>query len=149
VIRYKYDYAERHHYKQSYEWKYFYSSTFDISDDLIDYLLRHNFIVKKREKPPIPELRKVEHVPKKVKPQKSLEEQIEELKVKIERCNKHIEDFSERIKESKLTGEVERLPNYYAALFSYKDKLKLRQQQLDELTQKLNATSDIHDDNLQ
>jgi hypothetical protein len=49
VIRHKYDYAERHHVGRSYSWKYFYSSTFTISDELIDYLIKHRFIFNSNE----------------------------------------------------------------------------------------------------
>lgn len=44
VIRYKYPYAERHHIGRTYEWKYFYSTTFQITPDVINFLVRHNFI---------------------------------------------------------------------------------------------------------
>ena len=44
VIRYKYPYAERHHIGRTYEWKYFYSTTFQITPDVISFLIRHNFI---------------------------------------------------------------------------------------------------------
>lgn len=44
VIRYKYPYAERHHIGRTYEWKYFYSTTFQITSDVINFLVRHNFI---------------------------------------------------------------------------------------------------------
>lgn len=49
VIRYKFPYAERHHIGQTYEWKYFYSTTFEIKPDLVEFLLFHNFIAYKNE----------------------------------------------------------------------------------------------------
>lgn len=47
VIRLMYKYQERHHIGRTYEWKYFYSTTFEITQDTLDYLLFHKFIVPK------------------------------------------------------------------------------------------------------
>jgi hypothetical protein len=44
IIRTKYPYAERHHIGRTYEWKYFYSTTFQITGELIEFLIKHNFI---------------------------------------------------------------------------------------------------------
>lgn len=92
VVRYKFPYAERHHIGKTYEWKYFYSTTFEISDELIEYLTYHNFIQKKEEK----KAKKDDYI-KNIEPTlKTWEDVIKHNERKIKRYIKEEQEFRER-----------------------------------------------------
>lgn len=130
VIRYKYDYAQRHHVGKTYEWKYFYDSTFEISDELIDYLLRHNFIYKKLDIKEFEENCKKLKLPKQ---EKTLEEKIVELNEKINKSKEHILFHEEKLKESKQIKDIELITRYSIVLQKYKSQLRQRQKELKDL----------------
>ena len=127
VVRYKFPYAERHHVGKTYEWKYFYSTTFEISDELLDYLTFHNFIKKKEEKivkksitPKVvaPVLKKwedvIKHNERKIKRFEREEQQFRErgaiqsadnMLRAIERCKKAIQNVKNHISKGENNGE--------------------------------------------
>ena len=130
VIRYKYDYAQRHHVGKTYEWKYFYDSTFEISDELIDYLLRHNFIYKKLDIKEFEENCKKLKLPKQ---EKTLEEKIVELNEKINKSKEHILFYEEKLNESRQIKDIELITRYSIVLQKYKTQLRQRQKELKDL----------------
>lgn len=135
VIRHKYNYTQRHHVGRTYEWKYFYSSTFDISDELIDYLVRHNFATKhvEKEKVKTSTTTNKSNKPKKHKKELPLSEQIEVLNGKIEKTKEHIEFHELKVKESREIGDAELTKRYNIVLHKYKVQLSERTEQLENL----------------
>ena len=103
VIRYKIQYAERHHVGRTYEWKYFYSTTFEIDEELLEYLKYHKFIKKKENK--------TKKSIKENKPSKSpgWEEALEINKQKIRK-------FNELLKGAKEINATENIANYTKAI---------------------------------
>jgi len=130
VVRHKFDYAERHHVGRSYEWKYFYSSTFQISDDLIDYLVRHNFIFPKLEKY---DWRNKPQKPKKQKVELSREELIVKYEQCLAKSKNQIINFEERIRHYSELKNEELVRNYKGAIRKYKHNIVELENKLEEL----------------
>ena len=110
VIRHKYPYAERHHIGQTYEWKYFYSTTFEITNELIQYLLRHNFIKDKNATT------------------LSSAEQKEQVLMSWEDVIKHntrkIKKFEEEEAKFRAKGQIESADNLLKAIENCKKKIE-------------------------
>jgi len=134
VIRFKYDYAERHHVGKFYSWKYFYSSTFVIEDELIDYLSRNNFIlkktnnekIKKEEKQPKTKSEKnpLNNVAKLIKEGKTNQEIVESLITRRQSYYERIEIAKEKLQISKENNDERLINGYSGAIRSYKQKIK-------------------------
>ncbi len=140
----KFRYTERHHVGNSYRWKYFYSSTFTIEQELIDYLIRHNFIFPKvlpKEIKPIP--KKIEIKPSK---KKSIEEQIAEQEERVERYKQHIINFEEKIKEYKKLNDAEFVKKYFGAKKKHEEKLLIAIKKLEELKTKREISAEDAND---
>lgn len=119
VVRYKFPYAERHHIMQSYEWKYFYSTTFEITQDLLQYLLRHNFIKEK--------------VVNNKKLEKTDDEKLLSWETLIEKNNKKIKEFKEIVKEHIKLGNKETVDNYTKAITTCRQKIKNLKEKINNL----------------
>jgi len=80
IIRHRLPWAERHHVGKSYSWKYFYSTTFTIEPEMIDFLEKHLFIFKINTPNEIKYSKKLEVNVNKINSYKeSLEERLEKL----------------------------------------------------------------------
>ena len=121
IIRHRLPWAERHHVGKSYSWKYFYSTTFTIEPEMIDFLERHLFIFKKenttidieKETNTILELKKaIKQLPN--KKNQSLEESIikaelrkEVLILKLKILNQRLSKLNKNTKsQAKLDFEI-------------------------------------------
>lgn len=109
VVRHKFAYAERHHIGKTYEWKYFYSTTFEIDQDLINYLTYHRYIQTKDSIASKPKVEK--HTPM------SWEEVITKNEHKIKKYKQMIEDFKAR-------GNLISIKNYEKAIQNCEEKIK-------------------------
>ncbi len=138
AIVYKFKYAERHHVGQGYKWKYFYSSTFEITQEIVEYLLRHNFIFPKEE--PIKQDNKQqksetkEKKPKKPKKEWTIAQQEE----RVARYKQHILNFDEKIKEYKKLNDDQFLKNYIGAKKQMEEKLVSAIKKLESMKNELN-----------
>ena len=125
IIRHKYQYAERHHIGKTYEWKYFYSTTFEISQEMIDFLERHLFIKNKIKK-----------LTKEQTRQFNREKEIERLEKALERNKQKIKSFLSFVKSSSETGNLISVENYKKAIEKCKEKNK-------NITEKLKLLREI------
>jgi len=83
IIRHRLPWAERHHVGKSYSWKYFYSTTFTIEPEMIDFLERHLFIFKKESRTILEIKKEIQQLQKNKKP--TLEEQIKIAELRKEK----------------------------------------------------------------
>ena len=143
AIAFKFKYAERHHVGQGYKWKYFYSSTFEISQEIVDYLLRHNFIFPKEEqiKQEVKqqEERQQNSKTKENKPKKPKKEwTVAQQEERVERYKQHILNFNEKIKEYKKLNDEKFLKNYIGAKKQMEEKLVSAIRKLEEMKSEVN-----------
>lgn len=108
IIRHKYPYAERHHIGKTYEWKYFYSTTFEISQEMIDFLERHLFIIKKEDLSQPKSSKELKKEKKK--------EQIIELELKRDEYKEKIRQFNSFMKSDLTVGNTTGAENYKRAI---------------------------------
>ena len=111
VIRHKYKYAERHHIGKTYRWKYFYSTTFEIDDEIIDYLTRHNFIFKTPQQKKVDpaktkEKEEIVSIEKWLREGNSKREIVQGLRFELETVEKEIEE-KKRLKETSESNTLE------------------------------------------
>lgn len=114
VIRYKFPYAERHHIGQTYEWKYFYSTTFEITDDIIEFLLYHKFIKVIKGKEANKRGRQAEREARKAKLWTDV----------IEMNEKKIKKFSTEEQRYRNNGQIESADNFARAIEKCQKKIE-------------------------
>lgn len=125
IIRHKYPYAERHHIGKTYEWKYFYSTTFDIPQELISFLEQHLFIKKKDGVGVTKEELKLKRLNK-----------IKKLEDKKLLYQSKIKKFNNLIKSAIETNNTVSVENYKRAVQNTYEKIKNIDEQLSNLYEK-------------
>lgn len=127
IIRHKCPYAERHHFQKTFEWKYFYSTTFEITDEMIDFLERHLFIKKKIDS--TNSKKEDSEIQKRIVRQN----RIKDLTASKEKNIAKLEKFYGFIKSHEKLGNTGIVENYKRAVNKTKEKIKNIEKEIKEL----------------